>query len=53
MCELRFSDGEKFNLSGELRKEKRYDGWYVVGQNMLIPVADEKTADEYIKNNKK
>ena len=50
---LKFSDGEEFDLQTELHKEHRKDGWYVVGQNMLIPVKDEDEADEYIKKHKK
>jgi hypothetical protein len=37
---LTFSDGMTFNTSGPLRLAKRSDGWYVVGQGTLIPVAD-------------
>ena len=37
---LRFSDGEKFSTAGPLHLTRRSDGWYVVGQNMLIPVQD-------------
>ena len=48
MTILKFSDGEEFDLSGSLRKEHRTDGWYVVGENMLIPVKDEHEAGEYI-----
>jgi hypothetical protein len=48
MTTLKFSDGEEFELSGPLRKECRKDGWYVLGQNMLIPVNHEQEADEYI-----
>ena len=48
MTTLKFSDGEEFDLSGSLRKEHRADGWYVLGGNMMIPVTDEKEADEYI-----
>ena len=48
MTTLKFSDGEEFDLSGSLRKEHRTDGWYVLGENTLIPVKDEKEADEYI-----
>ena len=48
MTTLKFSDGEEFDLSGPLRKECRTDGWYVLGENMLIPVRDELDADEYI-----
>jgi len=45
---LKFSDSEEFDLSGSLRKEHRADGWYVLGENRLIPVKNEKEADEYI-----
>jgi hypothetical protein len=51
MTKLRFSDGEEFDLSGSLRKEHRTDGWYVLGENKLIPVKDEREADEYILKN--
>lgn len=48
MTTLKFTDGEEFDLSGSLRKEHRADGWYVLGDNMMIPVKDEKEADDYI-----
>jgi hypothetical protein len=48
MTKLKFSDGEEFDLSGSLRKEYRKDGWYVLGENMLIPAKDEQDADECI-----
>lgn len=48
MTTLKFSDGEEFDLSGSLRKEYRTDGWYVLGENRMIPVKDEQEADEYI-----
>jgi len=38
MSILKFSDGEEFDLSGELRTEKRRDGWYVLGNNQMIAV---------------
>ena len=38
MSKLKFSDGEEFDLSGELRVEERSDGWYVLGNNRMIPV---------------
>jgi hypothetical protein len=50
---LRFSDGEEFDTSGEMRKEERKDGWYVLGNGMLIPVKDEAEADTYINLKKK
>jgi len=48
MSILKFSDGESFDTSGPLRKEERYDGWYVLGQGLLIPVKDEQEADKVI-----
>jgi hypothetical protein len=48
MTTLKFSDGEVFDLSGSYRKECRKDGWYVLGENRMIPVKDELQADEYI-----
>jgi hypothetical protein len=48
MTTLKFSDGEEFDLSGSYRKEHRTDGWYVLGENRMIPVKDEQEADEYI-----
>jgi hypothetical protein len=41
MSILKFSDGEEFDLSGELRTEERSDGWYVIGENQLIPVSSQ------------
>jgi hypothetical protein len=38
MSQLKFSDGETFDLSGELRVELRSDGYYVLGQNMMMAV---------------
>lgn len=36
---LRFSDGEEFDTSIKIMKIiKRKDGYYVIGQNVLIPV---------------
>jgi hypothetical protein len=37
---MKFSDGLSFDLTGELRIEKREDGYYVIGRNMLCPVDD-------------
>jgi len=37
---IKFSDGVTFKTDGPLRVESRYDGLYVVGQGMLIPVKD-------------
>ena len=49
MSILRFTDGESFDTSGPIRKEERYDGWYVLGDGKLIPVRDEEEADIVIK----
>ena len=38
MSKLTFTDGESFDLSGPLRLEERFDGWYVLGNNRMIPV---------------
>ena len=53
MSRLRFTDGEEFDLSGPIRKERRHDGWYVLGGGQLIPVRDEEEADEVIKRVKR
>ena len=38
MSQLKFSDGEIFDLSGDLRVELRSDGYYVLGQGMMMAV---------------
>ena len=38
MSQLKFSDGMTFDLSGQLRVELRSDGYYVLGQNMMMAV---------------
>ncbi len=52
MSILKFTDGEQFDTSGPLRKEKRYDGEYVLGQGIGIPVNSENEAEHYIHNKK-
>jgi hypothetical protein len=47
---LKFSDGEEFDVTGPLRLEKRYDGWYVLGNNKMIPVDNEQKGLEIIKS---
>lgn len=55
MSKLKFNDGMEFDVSGQMRAELRSDGWYVVGENMLIPVKDLEEAnniiDSYVKKN--
>jgi len=41
MSKLTFTDGESFDLSGPLRLEERYDGWYVLGNGRMIPVSSQ------------
>jgi hypothetical protein len=41
MSKLTFTDGESFDLSGPLRLEERYDGWYVLGNNRMVPVSSQ------------
>jgi hypothetical protein len=50
MSNLKFTDGEEFDLSGPLRLEKRYDGWYVLGNNRMIPVNSQEEGLQIIKN---
>ena len=38
MSQLKFSDGMIFDLSGPLRVELRSDGYYVLGQGMMMAV---------------
>jgi hypothetical protein len=45
---LRFSDGIEFDITGELRIEERFDGFYVVGGGWLIPVAGIEEGNETI-----
>jgi hypothetical protein len=48
MSKLTFTDGESFDLSGPLRVEERYDGWYVLGNNRMIPVASQDAGRKLI-----
>ena len=46
---LKFSDGVKFDTSGNYRIETRHDGVYVVGNGCLIPVNNHKEGEDLIK----
>jgi hypothetical protein len=48
MSKLTFTDGETFDLSGPLRLEERYDGWYVLGNNRMIPVNSQDEGNKLI-----
>tara|TARA_E500000331_G_C17093053_1_gene641963 strand:+ start:584 stop:742 length:159 start_codon:yes stop_codon:yes gene_type:complete len=45
---LRFSDGVNIKTDGPLRVLRLSDGYYVVGEGMMIPVQDRKEAKEVI-----
>lgn len=45
---LRFNDGVNIDTSGPLRPLRLSDGWYVVGDGMLLAAADETDARESI-----
>jgi hypothetical protein len=53
MSKLKFNDGEEFDLSGPLRVELRYDGYYVLGENMMMAVNTLKDGIEYINKRSK
>jgi len=50
MSQLKFSDGMTFDLSGELRVELRSDGYYVLGQNMMMAVDTLEQGQKVIAN---
>lgn len=52
MSKLTFSDGETFDLSGELRVELRSDGWYVLGQGTMMAVNTYQEGLEWISRKK-
>ena len=52
MSTLKFSDGEEFDLSGSLRVELRSDGYYVLGQGMMMAVNTFEEGQEYVSKNK-
>ncbi len=46
---LRFNDGVNIDTSGPLRILRLRDGYYVVGENMCIPVESREEGQEIIK----
>lgn len=48
---LSFSDGITINTSGPMRPMQLHDGWYVVGEGMLMAVDNELDAIKYIERN--
>ena len=51
---LQFNDGITIDTSGKLRILELYDGYYVVGEGMLLPMGSYEECQEYIdrRNNK-
>lgn len=49
---IRFTDGMQFDVEGELRVEERSDGWYVVGDGMLMAVGSEQEGQRFIEERK-
>jgi|BioPla2DNA2_1021312.scaffolds.fasta_scaffold203575_2 hypothetical protein len=45
---IKFDDGVQFDTRGPLRVVKRHDGYYVVGEGLLIPV-DSREEGEQVK----
>lgn len=48
MTIYKLSDGTAYHLSGQIQKEERIDGWYVIANDQVIKVKDEDRADQYI-----
>lgn len=50
MTIYKLPDGTEFNLSDQIHKEERSDGWYIIGndQEVKVKVKDEARADRYI-----
>ena len=46
---LKFSDGVSVDTSGPLRPKHLHDGWYVVGEGMMLPVNDLQEAIDVIR----
>ena len=46
---LKFSDGMQFNTDGNLRVVEKWDGFYVVGKGLLIPVENDYEGRKLIK----
>jgi hypothetical protein len=53
MSTLKFSDGEEFDTSVELQLTLRNDGWYVIGNGLLIPVRDLNEGRKELKEQKR
>lgn len=45
---IQFTDGVKINTSGPYRTLHLKDGWYIVGQGQLIPMADAEECRNFL-----
>ncbi len=45
---MKFNDGIEFDTTGPLRLTRRFDGRYVVGQGVLVPVDSYEDGQELI-----
>jgi hypothetical protein len=50
---LRFNDGVEFDTHGLLRIEERFDGLYVIGNGMLIPISSKEEGEKIIAEHNK
>ena len=48
MPTLKFTDGVSFDTDGPYRVERRHDGYYVVGNGLLMPVRSVEDGDQFI-----
>lgn len=46
MSILRFSDGVNIDTSGDARTLKLDDGWYALGNGVLMPCRDQEEAEK-------
>lgn len=49
---LRFSDGIDIDTSGPMRTLKLKDGWYAVGEGLLVPCKDQEEAQKTVDSEK-
>lgn len=48
MTIYKFPNGKVINLNGQIQKEERPDGWYIVVNDQEVKVKDEARADRFI-----
>ena len=52
MSKLTFSDGMTFDLSGPLRVDLRSDGYYILGQGIMMAVNTFEEGQKYVSKSK-